>query len=256
MRIPFIAGNWKMNGSKEMARAFFADIKANYPQSAAVEIGIFPPCIYMAEIQSALANTSIVWGAQNICSEQEGAFTGEISANMLLDFACQYVIIGHSERRQLMAETDELIAAKYKAAILAGLKPILCIGETLEQREANQTFDVVMKQLDKVLALEQQQSGILANLTVAYEPIWAIGTGKTASPQQAQEVHEVIRGHIAKYRADLAETIRLLYGGSVKADNAAALLAMPDIDGGLIGGASLASDSFLSICNIAAELNR
>jgi triosephosphate isomerase len=207
------------------------------------------PFPYLAQAQSMLAGTVLGWGAQSVCEHVQGAFTGEVSVAMLQDFACRHVIVGHSERRAIFAETDALVAEKFAAALAGGLCPILCVGETLAQREAGQTVAVVAAQLDAVL----QRVGVAAfsGAVVAYEPVWAIGTGRTASPAQAQEVHAAIRAQIACADAQVAEGAQILYGGSVKPQSAVELFAMPDIDGGLIGGASLVAEDFLAICHAA-----
>jgi len=209
------------------------------------------PFPYLAQVQSALAGSSIAWGAQDVSEQAKGAFTGEVSASMLLDFGCKYVIVGHSERRSLYGESDELVAMKYMAAQAAGLTPILCVGESLEERESGVTEVVVARQLDAVINAAGVAS--LARAVVAYEPVWAIGTGKTASPEQAQAVHAFIRGKIATLDAAVADGLVIQYGGSVKAANAAELMVQSDIDGGLIGGASLVADEFVAICRAAAK---
>ena len=246
MRQPLVAGNWKMNGSTASARELLAGIKAGAAGVAKCEVAVCPPYVYLPLAREELVNTWIAWGAQNLSTEAVGAFTGEISAAMLLDLGCTYVIVGHSERRAIYGETDALVAARYAKAIAHGVTPILCVGETLEEREANQTFAVIDAQLGAVLDLCGVES--LLNAVIAYEPVWAIGTGRTASTEQAQEVHAYIRGEIAKRNADVAAKVQILYGGSVKPDNAPALFGQPDVDGGLIGGASLDAKSFLAIC--------
>ncbi len=207
------------------------------------------PFPYLAQVQGLLTGSPVAWGAQNLSQHEKGAFTGEVSAGMLRDFGCAYVIVGHSERRALYGESDEVVAAKYEAAQKAGLTPILCVGETLEEREGGVTEQVVARQLDAVTA----RCGVasLAKAVVAYEPVWAIGTGKTASPEQAQAVHAFIRGRIAAQDKAVADGLVIQYGGSMKAANAAELLSQPDIDGGLIGGASLEAKEFLAICQAA-----
>lgn len=248
-----MAANWKMNGSKAMARDFFTVLKSNSEQFSTVDIAIFPPYVYLTEAENLLKGSKVAWGAQNMSEKESGAYTGEISAAMLLDYGCQYVIIGHSERRQYYGETDELVAKKVSHALISGLKPILCVGETLEEREAGKTLKVVKEQLDAVLAKAQVLEN-LGLLTVAYEPVWAIGTGKTPRAEEAQEVHFAIRSHVAQQDAKRANAMRILYGGSLKPENAKDLLAMEDIDGGLIGGASLQVDSFLSLCDSAMRV--
>jgi len=248
MRKKLVAGNWKMHGSLAENAALLAAIK---PALAGIEAAVCVPFPYLAQAQAALAGSSIAWGAQNVSEQAKGAFTGEVSTAMLLDFGCKYVIVGHSERRSLYGEPDELVAKKYMAAQAAGLTPILCVGESLEERESGITEAVVARQLDAVI----QAAGVasLAKAVVAYEPVWAIGTGKTAGPAQAQAVHAFIRGKIATLDAAVADGLVIQYGGSVKAANAAELMAQPDIDGGLIGGASLVADEFIAICRAAAK---
>jgi triosephosphate isomerase (TIM) len=248
MRKKLVAGNWKMHGSLAENAALLAAIK---PALAGIEAVVCVPFPYLAQAQAALAGSSIAWGAQNVSEQSKGAFTGEVSAAMLLDFGCKYVIVGHSERRSLYGESDALVASKYKAAQAAGLTPILCVGESLDERESGVTEAVVARQLDAVIDAAGVRS--LANAVIAYEPVWAIGTGKTASPEQAQAVHAFIRGKIAALDADVASQLLIQYGGSVKAANASELMAQPDIDGGLIGGASLVADEFVAICRAAAN---
>jgi triosephosphate isomerase len=248
MRKKLVAGNWKMHGSLAENAALLNAIK---PALAGIEAAVCVPYPYLAQAQAALAGSSIAWGAQNLSEQAKGAFTGEVSASMLLDFGCKYVIVGHSERRSLYGESDELVARKYKAAQVAGLTPILCVGELLAERESGVTEAVVARQLDAVINVAGVAS--LARAVVAYEPVWAIGTGKTASPEQAQAVHAFIRGKIATLDSGVADQLLIQYGGSVKAANAAELMAQPDIDGGLIGGASLVADEFVAICRAAAK---
>jgi len=248
MRKKLVAGNWKMHGSLAENAALLEALK---PALAGIEAVVCVPFPYLAQVQSALAGSSIAWGAQNVSEQAKGAFTGEVSASMLLDFGCKYVIVGHSERRSLYGESDELVAKKYMAAQAAGLTPILCVGESLEERESGVTEAVVARQLDAVINAAGVES--LAKAVVAYEPVWAIGTGKTASPEQAQAVHAFIRSKIASIDAAVADGLVIQYGGSVKAANAAELMVQPDIDGGLIGGASLVADEFVAICRAAAK---
>jgi triosephosphate isomerase len=248
MRKKLVAGNWKMHGSLAENAALLAALK---PALAGIEAVVCVPFPYLAQAQAVLAGSSIAWGAQNLSEQSKGAFTGEVSASMLLDFGCRYVIVGHSERRSLNGESDELVASKYVAAQAAGLIPILCVGESLDEREAGVTEAVVARQLDAVIKLAGVDS--LAKAVVAYEPVWAIGTGKTASPEQAQAVHAFIRSKIAALNTEVANQLVIQYGGSVKAANAAELMAQPDIDGGLIGGASLVADEFVAICRAAAK---
>jgi triosephosphate isomerase (TIM) len=246
MRQTLVAGNWKMNGSLAANQQLLEGVKAGVEAGVNAKVIVCPPAIYLAQAAQALAGSAVSLGGQNLSSEKSGAFTGEVSADMLLDTQCEYVIVGHSERRALFGETDEMVADKYAAAMAAGLVPILCVGELLEERESGATEAVVARQLDAVIA--KLGVAALASGVVAYEPVWAIGTGKTASPQQAQDVHAFIRQRVAEKDADVAEKLQLLYGGSVKPDNATELFAMADIDGGLIGGASLDAEGFLAIC--------
>ena len=248
MRKKLVAGNWKMHGSLAENAALLAALK---PALAGIEAVVCVPFPFLAQAQAELTGSSIAWGAQNVSEQAKGAFTGEVSAAMLLEFGCTYVIVGHSERRSLYGESDALVASKYKAAQAAGLIPILCVGESLEERESGVTEAVVARQLDAVI--EAAGVGSLAKAVIAYEPVWAIGTGKTASPEQAQAVHAFIRGKIAALDAGVADQLVIQYGGSVKAANAAELMAQPDIDGGLIGGASLVADEFVAICRAAAK---
>ena len=248
MRKKLVAGNWKMHGSLAENAALLAALK---PALAGIDAVVCVPFPYLAQAQAELAGSSIAWGAQNLSEQAKGAFTGEVSAAMLLDFGCTYVIVGHSERRSLYGESDALVASKYMAAQAAGLTPILCVGESLDERETGVTEAVVARQLDAVIDAAGVRS--LANAVVAYEPVWAIGTGKTASPEQAQAVHAFIRSKIAALDAGVADQLVIQYGGSVKAANAAELMVQPDIDGGLIGGASLAAEEFVAICQAAAK---
>ncbi|OYX28296.1 MAG: triose-phosphate isomerase [Hydrogenophilales bacterium 32-62-9] len=248
MRKKLVAGNWKMHGSLAENTALLNALK---PALVGVNAVVCVPFPYLAQAQAILSGSSIAWGAQNLSEHNKGAYTGEVSASMLLDFGCSYVIVGHSERRSQYGESDELVAGKYVAAQAAGLTPILCVGESLDERESGVTEAVVARQLDAVIKLAGVDS--LAAAIVAYEPVWAIGTGKTASPEQAQAVHAFIRGKIAALNPDLASRLIIQYGGSVKAANAAELMAQPDIDGGLIGGASLVANEFVAICQAGAK---
>lgn len=245
MRRILVAGNWKLNGSLQSVRQLVADIKAGLGDLKA-DVAVCPPYVYIPEVAQLLKGSSLGYGAQDVSDQTAGAFTGEVSAPMLNDFGCKYAIVGHSERRSLYGEGDDFTARKFAAARKAGLIPILCVGELLEERDQGITEQVVSRQLDAVIQLEGVVA--LADAVIAYEPVWAIGTGKTASPQQAQDVHAFIRGKIAALDAAVAEKVQILYGGSVKGSNAAELFAMADIDGGLIGGASLAAEEFLNIC--------
>lgn len=246
MRQTLVAGNWKMNGSLEANQQLLEGIKAGVAEGVSAKVVVCPPAIYIPQAASVLNDSAVSWGGQNLSQEKSGAFTGEVSADMLLDLQCQYVIVGHSERRALYGESDELVAEKYSAAIAAGLVPLLCVGELLEEREAGDTEAVVARQLDAVI--DKVGIAAIGAGIIAYEPVWAIGTGKTASPQQAQDVHAFIRQRVAASDAGVAEKVQILYGGSVKPDNAVELFAMADIDGGLIGGASLDAEGFLAIC--------
>jgi len=251
MRDYLVAGNWKMNGSTASNKELVAGIVAGAPQSDSAKVLICPPFPYLAAVATQIAGSKVSLGAQNVSEHESGAFTGEVAPAMLRDIGCEYVIVGHSERRSLYGETSFAVAAKFKAALDAGLKPILCVGETLEQRESGGTESVVEVQLGAVI----DKVGIAGfeSAVVAYEPVWAIGTGVTASPEQAQDVHRHIRGVMAGHDAGVAESIQILYGGSMKGENAAGLLSMPDIDGGLIGGASLKAGDFLAIAEAAAQ---
>jgi triosephosphate isomerase len=246
MRRPLIAGNWKMHGSRAENAELIEALLLGVPGQTPVDIAVCPPFVYLWETSRLLKSSSIALGAQSVCAEAVGAFTGEVSASMLKDVGCKYVIVGHSERRAIYKEDDALVARKFLAAQSQGLIPILCVGETLEERERGRTMQVVSRQLTAVLDL----AGVTALRTavIAYEPVWAIGTGKNATPEQAQEVHAHIRTSVAARDAKIAADVRILYGGSCKAANAATLFAMPDVDGGLIGGASLKAEEFLKIC--------
>jgi triosephosphate isomerase len=247
-----VAGNWKMHGSRAANATLSDALLASGGPDESVECLVFPPFVYVAEMARKLAGSSIGVGAQNLSAEAPGAFTGEIAAAMLADVGCTHVLVGHSERRVLYGEDDALVARKFAAARASGLTPVLCVGEQLAERDAGQTEAVVARQLDAVLALSG--AGALGSSVVAYEPVWAIGTGRTATPQQAQDVHAFIRARVRGHDASIAARLRILYGGSCKAGNAADLFRMPDVDGGLIGGASLKAEEFLAICNAAAEV--
>jgi triosephosphate isomerase len=252
MRGYLVAGNWKMNGSSAANAELLGGIIAGAPDSNAVELLVCPPFPYLEAAATKLAGSGIELGAQNVSEHQSGAFTGEIAASMLADVGCRYVIVGHSERRAIMGETSELVAAKFAAAQQAGMTPVLCVGESREQREAGETEAVVEEQLNAVMD-EVGMTGI-ARAVIAYEPVWAIGTGLSATPEQAQDVHRHIRDVMAKRDNAVADAVKILYGGSVKGDNAAGLFGKPDIDGGLIGGASLKAADFLAIAAAAAAL--
>ncbi len=249
MRRKLVAGNWKMNASAAQTRALLASLCAA-SRAPSVDIAVMPPFPYLALAQVCISGSGIAVGGQDCSDQPNGAFTGDVSANMLADLGCAMVIVGHSERRHGRAESDVWIAGKFVAAQAAGLLPILCVGETLEERDRGETVQVVTRQLDAVLAIAGVQA--LAKAVVAYEPVWAIGTGRTATPAQAQEVHARLRSHVATIDATIGGSLRILYGGSVKGSNASALFAEPDIDGGLIGGASLVAEDFLAIVAAAA----
>lgn len=249
MRRKLVVGNWKMYGRLDRNKALLDSVLAGVGQFKNADFGVCVPYPYLSQAQSLLHGTNVAWGAQNLSPQEEGAFTGAVAPGMLVDFGCKYVIIGHSERRGLFHESNEIASAKFDAALKAGLTPIFCVGETLAERESGVTEKVVATQLDAVLG----RAGAigLSKAVVAYEPVWAIGTGKTATPDQAQAVHAFIRQRVAQQDVQVAQSLRLLYGGSVKPGNAAELFAMPDIDGGLIGGASLVADDFIAICRAA-----
>jgi triosephosphate isomerase len=248
MRRKLVVGNWKMNGSRTSNAVLLSEIVAGLAASGAAS-AVCVPAPYLAQCQAQLAGTALGWGAQDVSAHASGAYTGEISVAMLQDFGCGYVVIGHSERRAYHGETDAQVAAKTVAALAAGITPIVCIGETLAQREAGQTDAVVAQQLGAVLAAISAED--VAKLVLAYEPVWAIGTGKTATPQMAQDVHQVLRAQLAAKNAVAAAGVQILYGGSMKPENAKELMAMPDIDGGLIGGAALKAADFLAIIHAA-----
>jgi triosephosphate isomerase len=237
-----IAGNWKMNGSLAANEALIQAMLAGIGQPSA-DVALCAPSPYLAQLQGLLQGSPITWGAQDVSAHEQGAYTGEISVAMLKDFGCRYAIVGHSERRQYHGETDEIVAAKAQRALSAGVTPIVCVGETLAEREANETEAVVKRQLAAVI---HAVGHCITEIVVAYEPVWAIGTGKTATPEQAQAVHAVLRAQLAAATTN-PKRIHILYGGSMNAANAASLLSQPDIDGGLIGGASLKAADFLSI---------
>ena len=249
-RQPLVAGNWKMNGSRVANRDLMQGIVAGLAQCQDIEILICPPAVYLESVLELIDDHEIGLGAQNLCDQQKaGAFTGEIQGAMLREAGCTHVLVGHSERRSLYGETDAIVAAKFRAAQAAELIPVLCLGETLEERDGGKTEAVLERQLNAVL----DAAGIEAfdRAVIAYEPVWAIGTGRTATTAQAQDAHAFLRGLIARRSATIAGSVRVLYGGSVKPDNALELFACPDVDGGLIGGASLKSSDFLAICRAA-----
>ena len=249
MRQPLVAGNWKMNGSLDSITALVEGIKAGLDSVTTAEMVVCPPFVYIPTVASLIGDASISLGAQDVSDQEAGAHTGEVAPAMLTDVGCKYAIVGHSERRSIYGESDTFTASKFAAARKAGLVPILCVGELLEEREQGITEQVVSRQLDAVIDLEGV--GALADAVIAYEPVWAIGTGKTATPDQAQDVHAFIRGKLAALDSSVADKVRILYGGSMNAANAAELLAMADIDGGLIGGASLKPADFLAIGSAA-----
>jgi triosephosphate isomerase (TIM) len=253
MRKKLVVGNWKMNGGLDGNETLLKALADAAPSLDGVDVSVCVPFPYLFQPAMLLENSPITWGAQNLSEHMIGAYTGEVSAAMLREFSCKYVLVGHSERRTLYGEDDALVARKFIAAQKAGIVPILCVGETLAEREATATEAVIGRQIDKVIEL----AGIAAleKSVVAYEPVWAIGTGKTASAEQAQAVHAFIRRRIASHDSSLAAKLLILYGGSVKASNAAQLLIMPDVDGGLIGGASLVAEEFLAICRAGIGAN-
>ena len=236
-----VMGNWKMHGSFAANAALLDELVAEAPQAGDAEVAVCAPFPYLAQLQGTLAGSSISWGAQDVSFHTQGAYTGEVSASMLADFGCTWVLCGHSERRALHGETSDQVAAKAATALAAGLTPVVCVGETLDDRDGDQVECVIGDQLEPVLALGTEALG---RLVIAYEPVWAIGTGRTATPEQAQAVHAFIRQSLTQQGAG---QVRILYGGSVKAGNAASLFAQPDIDGALVGGASLVAQEFLNI---------
>ncbi|MCV6589151.1 MAG: triose-phosphate isomerase [Marinobacterium sp.] len=254
MRKSLVAGNWKMNGNKSSINSLMDGLvnglNSNVEAMGSVDVLVCPPAVYLQQVADKVSTSSIKVGVQNVSEYESGAYTGELSLAMLADFNCDYVIVGHSERRSLFGETDAQVAEKCQAALEAGVIPVLCVGETLEQRDSGQALAVVEAQIDAVLKCCGIAS--FSKLVVAYEPVWAIGTGRTATPEQAQEVHGAIRAVLAAADAEVSASVRILYGGSVNAVNAAELFSQPDIDGGLVGGASLKVDDFLAICSAAA----
>jgi triosephosphate isomerase len=247
MRRRLVIGNWKMNGSRGAAAELIQELKSTLVGASAT-VAVCPPFVYLAQLETLLQGSAIALGAQNLSAEPEGAFTGEVSATMLREFGCRYVLVGHSERRALYGEDDAAVARKVQAALGADLIPVVCIGETLAQRDAGATLEVIAAQMDAVLA--QTEPAALPQLVWAYEPVWAIGTGRTAEPAQAQEVHAFVRERLRSVSPEAAQ-VSVLYGGSVKADNAAQLFAQTDVDGGLVGGASLNAAEFSAICRAA-----
>ena len=247
MLTPLVAGNWKMHGNRASNRALLDAVLAGIGGLAGVECAVCVPCPYLGEVAGRLADTPLAWGAQNLSEHPQGAYTGEVSAPMLKEFGCRYALVGHSERRQLYGETDAAAAAKFAAAAGQGLTPILCLGETLAERDAGRTEEVVGRQLESVFRLNERKS--FEKAVVAYEPVWAIGTGRTATPEQAQAVHAFLR-------SKLLPGTRILYGGSLKPANAKEIFSMPDVDGGLIGGAALVAADFIEIARTAARASQ
>lgn len=240
-----------MHGNLASNKVLLEGVLAGVKALGAADYGVCVPYPYMAQAQSMLQGSNVAWGAQNLSQHEKGAFTGAVAPGMLVDFGCRYVIIGHSERRALFHESNDIAAAKFDTAIKFGLTPIFCVGETLDERESGVTEQVVGRQLEVVLNHVGAQA--MAKAVIAYEPVWAIGTGKTATPEQAQAVHAFIRQRVAQLDAGVAQGLRILYGGSMKPGNAAELMGMPDIDGGLIGGASLVAEEFVAICSAAQQ---
>ncbi len=245
MRRTLIAGNWKMNGSLESINKLMKGLTDGISSITNADMAICPPAVYLMKVGALIGDSGISLGSQNICDQESGAFTGELAPSMLKEAGCKYAIIGHSERRALYGESDALIANRFAMSVKSGITPILCIGETLEERESGVTEDVVSRQLDAVI--NQEGIAAIADCVIAYEPVWAIGTGKVATPEQAQSVHAFIRSKLAKQDANVAAQVQILYGGSMNAGNASDLLSQEDIDGGLIGGASLKAEDFLAI---------
>ncbi|HRU06206.1 MAG TPA: triose-phosphate isomerase [Candidatus Brocadiia bacterium] len=252
MRKPFVAGNWKMNTSRATAVTLAKAVAGECASVPAVDVAVCPPFPYLQAVADALAGGPVALGGQNAYFEKEGAFTGEVSPLMLKDIGCRYVILGHSERRHVMGEKDDLIARKVAACLDTGLQVILCVGELIEERRAGKTADVVKRQF--LAGLEKVDASRMASVTIAYEPVWAIGTGETATPAQAQEVHKLIRGLASeRFGAGVAQALRIQYGGSVKPENAAELMSQPDVDGALVGGAALKAASFVAIVKAAVS---
>ncbi|PCE68636.1 triose-phosphate isomerase [Salinivibrio sp. YCSC6] len=254
MRRPLVMGNWKLNGSKAMVTELLNGLNAELKGVEGVDVAVAPPVMYLAQAEQLLADSAIKLGAQNVDTHNSGAFTGDISAEMLKDFGATHIIIGHSERREYHQESDEFVAQKFAFLKENGLTPVLCIGESEAQNEAGETLAVCARQLDAVI--QSQGVEALNGAIIAYEPIWAIGTGKAATAEQAQEIHAAIRKHIASYSEDVASKVVIQYGGSVKAGNAAELFAMPDIDGALVGGAALDAAGFAAIAKAAADAKK
>jgi len=251
MRRPLVAANWKMNGTRASASALAREVTAKLAGERRIEIALCPPFVHLDLVAGLLGDSGLILGAQNLARASAGAFTGEVAAEMLLEAGCRLVLVGHSERRQYYAESDEVVAVKTGRALDAGLSPVVCVGESLEERESGDTESVVERQLDAVI--NACGAGALGRCVLAYEPVWAIGTGRTATPDEANAVHAFLRARVAERAPQVAGGLRILYGGSVKSANASELFAMPDIDGGLIGGASLVADEFTEICRKAAQ---
>jgi len=251
MRRPLVAANWKMNGTRAGAVELTQAVAAALADTSGVDVALCPPLVLLDLVAGLIRDSNLILGAQNVARESAGAYTGEVSAEMLGESGCRLVLVGHSERRQYYSESDEVVAAKSARALQAGLTPVICLGETLDERESDTTQSVVARQLDAVM--DNCGVGALGDAVLAYEPIWAIGTGRTATPEQANEVHAFLRQRVAAHDPQVAAGLRILYGGSVKSANASELFAMPDIDGGLIGGASLVADEFIEICRKAAQ---
>lgn len=249
MRRKLVAGNWKMQGSLAENQTRLTQLVSALKNNETIDVAVFSTAPYLFQCKSLLASSCIKWGAQDVSQHASGAYTGEVAVSMLEDFACQYALVGHSERRELFHESDDIVADKFLALLGSSVLPILCVGETLSQRESGEAMAVIVAQIEAVLS----KAGIAGfnNAVIAYEPVWAIGTGKTATPEQAQDVHKAIREYLAQYDATIAETIQIVYGGSVKPNNAEAIFAQPDVDGALVGGASLNSNDFVKICNAA-----
>jgi triosephosphate isomerase len=249
MRQPLVVGNWKLNGNKKSIADLIAGIRRGIKTSAKAEVGVCPPFVYLQHVMQAIEGSPIKLGAQDVCEKDQGAFTGEVSAPMLVDSGCRYVIVGHSERRHVYGENNQQVAGKFAATGRAGLIPILCVGETQQEWERKVSEKVVWEQLEAVL----KQVGMegFSKAVIAYEPVWAIGTGNTATPEYAQKMHAFIRGRLGEQNPQIASALRILYGGSVTNTNATDLFAQQDIDGGLIGGASLDAEKFLAICQAA-----
>ncbi|QEG34802.1 triose-phosphate isomerase [Bythopirellula goksoeyrii] len=253
MRTPLIAGNWKMNTDTAGARQLASAIASRADEAAGTELLVCPPNVYLSLVRDAIGDAAVGLGAQNVYPEANGAFTGETSTDMLCDLGVQYVILGHSERRHILGESDQDVNKKTLAALKAGLRPIVCVGELLEEREAGKTSEVIRRQFEGSLANVSEEQ--ILSTVIAYEPVWAIGTGKVATTEQAEEVHADLRNQLtSRYNAETAEKIRILYGGSVKPDNAEQLLSQPNVDGALIGGASLKADDFLAIAAAGAAV--